>query len=317
VPSSPPKLPRSKPLRSKKRQTLKELQDLQQLAASIIMQPLTSGFQTNRTRPDGKKTAAVAETFVKPNDRLTSFERVEIYNKQYWFRLIDCLYDDYPGLLAILGRVKFNRLINSYIEEHPSRSFSLRNLGDRLEQHIIDHPEITGSKQQLAREMAAFQWAQTVAFDGPGKTPVTVDDLLGMKPEKLKLAMQEYITLLEMHWPLDDFTLALKRQQQTLRGEASNAVEAPSEKKIKKISVPRPERVFVAVHRLNNDLFYKRLEPEAYQILIELRSGQSLAAACETALAAADPEVDWSPKIQKWFRDWTAMGWFCKRAPAR
>ena len=35
----------------------------------------------------------VADTFIKPNDRLTSFERLEIYNRQYWFRLIDCFYD--------------------------------------------------------------------------------------------------------------------------------------------------------------------------------------------------------------------------------
>ena len=27
---------------------------------------------------------------------------LEIYNRQYWFRVLDCLYDDYPGLRAIL-----------------------------------------------------------------------------------------------------------------------------------------------------------------------------------------------------------------------
>jgi hypothetical protein len=39
----------------------------------------------------------VAAEFIKPNDRLSSFERLEIYNRQYWFRVLDCLYDDYPG----------------------------------------------------------------------------------------------------------------------------------------------------------------------------------------------------------------------------
>jgi hypothetical protein len=299
------------------RQTLKQLQDLQRLAASVIMQPLSTGFATTRKRPDGASTAAVAETFIKPNDRLTAFERVEIYNKQYWYRLIDCMYEDYPGMLAILGRVKFNKLIISYLQQYPSRSFTLRNLGDRLEQHIIDHPELTGARQKLTQQMAAFQWAQVVAFDGPAKPPLGVDDLLGVDPEKLKLASQPYITILKLNWALDDFSIALKKQQASLRGEASNAVDAPSEKKLKKTPAPKREQVFIAVHRLDTDLYYKRLEPEAYQLLIELHNGQSLAAACEAALASADPTVDWSAKIQKWFTDWTAMGWFCKRSTRR
>ena len=49
----------------------------------------------------------VADSFIKPNDRLTSFERLEIYNRVYWFRVLDCLYDDYPGLRAVLGERKF------------------------------------------------------------------------------------------------------------------------------------------------------------------------------------------------------------------
>ena len=30
------------------------------------------------------KARAVAEKFIRPNDRLTSFERLQIYNQQYW-----------------------------------------------------------------------------------------------------------------------------------------------------------------------------------------------------------------------------------------
>ena len=38
---------------------------------------------------DGRSpTADVAAQFIKPNDRLTSFERLQIYNQQYWWRLL-------------------------------------------------------------------------------------------------------------------------------------------------------------------------------------------------------------------------------------
>jgi len=46
---------------------------------------------------------AYAARYIKPNDRLTSFERLEIYNRQYWFRVLGGLAEDFPGLRAVLG----------------------------------------------------------------------------------------------------------------------------------------------------------------------------------------------------------------------
>jgi hypothetical protein len=294
-----------------KRQTLRQLQDLQRLTTKIVMRPLGRGMRTERTWIDGRSTADVAATFVKPNDRLTSLERVEIYNRQYWFRLIDCLYDDYPGLLAVVGQTKFDRLIRAYLEQYPSRSFTLRNLGDRLERFIIERPDLLGHKQELAREMAAFEWAQVVAFDGPEFPPLTVDDLLGQNPAKLRLAIQPHITLLEFNWPLDDYALALKRQQAALRGEASNAVDAPPQaNSIHRVRLPRREKIFVAVHRHDYDLYYKRLDPAAYRLLASLREGKTLAGACDAAITEENSAGDWASQIQAWFQNWTELGWF-------
>jgi hypothetical protein len=72
-----------------------------------------------------------AAKFIKPNNRLSSFERLEINNRCYWFRVLDCFYDDYPGLLAILGNRKFLKLATVCLERYPSESFTLRNLGSR------------------------------------------------------------------------------------------------------------------------------------------------------------------------------------------
>ena len=46
---------------------------------------------------------AYAASYIKPNDRLTSFERLEIYNRQYWFRVLGSMVEDFPGLRAVLG----------------------------------------------------------------------------------------------------------------------------------------------------------------------------------------------------------------------
>ena len=62
------------------------LMELQRTMARAVMQPLTRTERMQRKAPGGGKMSAYASRFIKPNDRLTSFERLEIYNRQYWFR---------------------------------------------------------------------------------------------------------------------------------------------------------------------------------------------------------------------------------------
>src|SRR5205085_3089399 len=110
-----------------------ELKVLQDLMATAVFRPLTKQDGMQPRWIDGEKMSDLAARFIKPNDRLTSFERLEIYNRVYWFRVLDCLYDDYPGLRAVLGERKFMKLITAYLATYPSASFTLRNLGSRLE----------------------------------------------------------------------------------------------------------------------------------------------------------------------------------------
>src|SRR5208282_4610165 len=105
------------------------LLEIQHRMLDAVMQPLTNDEQMQPHTRDGRSMHDVAAEFIKRNDRLTSFERLEIYNRQYWYRLKDCFYDDYPGLRAILGERRFERLALAYLEGHPSQSFTLRNLG--------------------------------------------------------------------------------------------------------------------------------------------------------------------------------------------
>ena len=66
----------------------------------------------------------VAEEIVKPNDRLSSMERIEIYSRSYWFRIISSLNEDFVGLRAVVGDSKFDALIQAYLAANPSRSFT-------------------------------------------------------------------------------------------------------------------------------------------------------------------------------------------------
>src|SRR5437588_10077486 len=141
-------------------QTVRELREMQRLACAAIVRPLGPGNRMQRRWTDGRPMRDVVCEFIKPNDRLTSLERLEIYNRQYWFRVLDCLYDDYPGLRAILGERKFMKLATAYLARYPSDSYTLRDLGNRLEQFLQEEPQWSAPRQELARDMARFEWAQ-------------------------------------------------------------------------------------------------------------------------------------------------------------
>ena len=280
--------------------------------AGALFRPLTDDDRMQPQSADGGSMAHAAATFIKPNDRLTSFERLEIYNRQYWFRILGCFYEDYPGLRAILGERRFRRLAREYLARHPSASFTLRNLGSRLETFLLAEPQWTEPRRELALDMARFEWAQVVGFDGEAKPVLDIDSLLGCDPATLRLGLQPYLSLLELNYPVDDCVLALKKR--ALRGEASNAVESssPKAKTSGKLALPRREKVHVAVHRHDNALYYKRLEPEAFRVLAALRDGAALEEACAQALSSGR-EMDWPAVIKDWFENWCILGWFCRR----
>jgi hypothetical protein len=143
------------------------LLSIQRTMARAVMQPLTRSERMGQVAPNGKRMSQYAAQFIKPNDRLTSFERLEIYNKQYWFRLIAGLTEDFPGLQAILGNRRFEQLCIAYLTDCPSRSFTLRNLGRGLEHWMKKNPRWAGARQGMALDMSGL--------NGPTRKPSTAN----------------------------------------------------------------------------------------------------------------------------------------------
>ena len=284
----------------------------------VISRPLTADSRMQRRWTDGRATSTVAAQIAKPNNRLTSFERLEIYNRMYWFRVLDSLYDDCPGLRAVLGDKKFIALAEAYLVKYPSSSFTLRNLPSRLARFIRAEPRYTRPHTALCLDLARFEWARVEVFDTAARPVFTTNDLLDIPPVrqgKLRLTLQPYLQLLRLDYPVDEFVLAVKqREAELLRGEASNAPSARRKLRERKAKLPERARTHVAIHRLNGQIFFKRLEPAAYRILAALRAGRTLEQALATGIPRAKKsQADWAAKVQTWFRLWMELGWLCKR----
>jgi hypothetical protein len=278
--------------------------------ASAVMRPLARGDAMQKKWTDGRPTKKIAESFIKPNDRLTSFERLEIYNRQYWFRVRECFYEDYLGLRAILGDNKFERLADAYLARFPSQSFTMRNLGSRLVKFIETEPRWVSPDKHLALDLARLEWAHTEAFDNEAKPQLKAGDLAGLDAAKIRLDLQPHLSLLKLDYDVADFVIELKKNS-GLRGEASNAMEQNHRKlKTKAAFGLKRKTNFLAVHRHDDLVYYKSLEPGQFGLLSALQRGATLEKAC-TELVGLKIHGNLGQTIQKWFSSWASLGWFC------
>jgi hypothetical protein len=276
-----------------------------------VRRPLTADFDMVRETESGESVSKIAEGYVKPNDRLTSFERLEIYNRQYWFRVIAAVSEDYPALGAVLGAKRFDALVLAYLKENPSTSFNLRNLSANLPVWLVDHPEFAPARHALLLDVARLEWAYVEAFDRATLPPLMPEDF-GELGEGSKLALQPHIQLLDLQYPVDELVLAVHKETP----ESDIVSNAVSERKhAERIRLPRMKRarIYLAVHRFDDSIYYRRIDREAFLLLSSLQQRHTLGEAIGVAFAGSKlPDEEQARIIQECFAHAAELGWFCK-----
>ncbi|MGB0124126.1 MAG: DNA-binding domain-containing protein, partial [Silvibacterium sp.] len=215
---------------------MSELLELQRRMAAAILHPLTRSETMPRRRRDGVSNEREANALIAPNDRLNSFERLEIYNRQYWFRLYSSFEEDFPGLKAIIGTAKFETLMRDYLTECPSESFTLRNLGSRLENWLTGHQEYIEPRRQLAMDMVRLEWAHIEAFDSAKEELLDADDLAAIDDDS-RLRLQPHLRVLELHYPVDDLLIELRNESGSSDASSNNASASRKTKHVRRVAM--------------------------------------------------------------------------------
>jgi hypothetical protein len=292
------------------------LAELQREMAAAVMMPLTADEDMRTHALDGRPMSEVAARFIAPNSRLTAFERLEIYNRQYWFRVLNALAEDFPALRAVAGARAFEGLSIEYLTAHPSRSFSLRNLGSRLAEWLGAHPQWAGRRQRLALDVVKIEWAFVEAFDNAQRTPLTLDQIATLDGGSL-LGLQPHLRLLALDYAADDLVLALHKEQK--RGTSEAGMKHEDDVGIdgdpdRPAALPRLRHrpTWVAAHRFENAVYYRRLEREEFLTLAALREGLPLGEALEEGFHGSKmPETRRPGLVRAWFAHWAELGWIC------
>jgi len=283
------------------------------LMAKAIMRPLVNDSIADKWI-DGSDMNIFADTFIKPSKQMTSRERLEVYNQQYWYRLLDSLREDFPGLLAVLGDERFSVLSVAYLSTYPSRSFTLRNLGASLGQFAKQNYHLFKTQEQkLVLDVIDFEWSEIQAFDEERKTDLDLDkysSLIGTDP---RFQLQPYVFVLSLDYAVDEFLLQHKKFVDSRSNVTARTADL--EQKKAHLSKPKKQRVYVVIHRQNNSIFYKRINIVEYKVLSSIKAGLSLTEACSTLkpkdLKSAYGSSEAVGALGESFSNWTRLGWFC------
>jgi hypothetical protein len=291
------------------------LEELQRTMGAAVMQPLTADEEMQPRdvtgRWHGRPMAEVAGEFIAPNDRLTAFERLEIYNRQYWFRLQGSFAEDFPALRAVVGAARFETLTNAYLAAHPSRSFTLRNLGAKLLAWLTQNPSYAGPRLALALDVVRVEWACVEAFDSAEYSPLSVAEVAVLGGQS-RLALQPYVQLLELSYPADELVLDMHRHQRSEASEAGARPESVNDQPYKPLRL-RKHATWLAVHRADLSVYYKRLIRPEYLMLNAIQRRLTLSEALEAGFFGSRLAIPSQIKIvQTWFASWAELGWICK-----
>ena len=283
---------------------------LQRAMAAAVMQPLTADDNMRETAADGRAMAEVAASFIAPNSRLNPFERLEIYNRQYWYRILGALLEDFPGLRAVVGARAFEALSIAYLTAHPSRSFTLRNLGSKLPDWLLANPRYAGRRQHLAVDIARMEWAFVEVFDGAENTPLTLDQIATLDAGS-RLSLQPHLQLIPLSYPADELVLKLHKGEKRQTSEAGIAHDE-SDTPPAKLPKLRRQATWLAAHRVDYAVYYLRIKREEFRTLSAIRRGLPLAEALQEGFAESRlPAPRQAKLVQHWFATWAELGWIC------
>jgi len=286
------------------------LAHMQREMARSVMMPLTPAEEMRRESPEGTSMEQVAASFIAPNSHLSAFERLEIYNRQYWFRVLGALAEDFPALRTVIGARAFEAMSVAYLMEHPSRSFTLRNLGLHLAEWLKKNPQFAGRRARLARDVADIEWAFVEAFDNAEHDPLTLEQIATLDGNS-RLSLQPHLRLIELEFPVDDLVLNLHKKEKRQTSEAG--VQHPdNEDAPAKLPGLRSKQTWLAAHRVDYSVYYLRLKRGEFHTLRSIRDGLPLGDAIEAGITIARvPRARKPNLVREWFTNWAELGWIC------
>ena len=199
---------------------------------------------------------------------MSAVERLEVYANAYFYRIRDCLIEDFNALHQALGKELFHDLVTAYLIAHPPRHPSLRFAGDRLSEFLLESPAAEPFRRELpwAGDLARLEWALLTAFDATDSDAVSQEQLAAIAPEhwaELRFEFQPAFQLLTLEWPVH----RCRRDWEQDGVRASRSLE--------------PAETRVCIWRKRERVRYRTVDLQEASALMLVAAGNCFGALCE------------------------------------
>jgi hypothetical protein len=272
-----------------------ELRRMQEWFASIITRPIDPDNNMMPISPSGRAMSEEAKEFIVPSPTLAPDQRIEIYNQQYWWRLLTIMQENFPLVTRLFGYYEFNQTIAfPYLTKYPPSTWSLNVLGNTLSNWIEE--EYNEKDKKLIKEAALIDYAYLSSFFAEKKQPISFETA-NMEELSIKnLTLQPHVHLFQLDSDLFDFRANLYKETADYWIEN----DFPELKK--------GQFYFILYRSHHNFVLSDTLSPIAYQMLNRFKSGASIDSICEW-LETQDEQTfeEAASNMQEWFRDLAAL----------
>lgn len=261
---------------------MRPLEETQRGFFSALMMPLRgrSRASTELASVDeghSPEFLAKAEELMKHGANLTPAESLELYHRQYWFRVLDSIAEDFPVLRKMAGDEDFWKLMEAYLLDRPSSSFTLRHLGSGMGDFIEGWEGIGAQRRRWFSALARIEYGYMEIYEAAEWEPVTPERFMDAE-----LTLQPHVKLLHLAVPAD---LCAEWDGFTPDDESP---------------------VFLAVWRGEaGGAAQCRLDATEFELLMRLRKGGRLA-----ELFAEPTDREPTPEeVSAWFTTWQGRRW--------
>jgi hypothetical protein len=227
--------------------------------------------------------AGLEEVFVS-DARLSASQRLAIYNRGYYYRLLDALSSVYQQTQRVLGNARFERLALAYLTRYPSEHPAVERVGRVFPEYLRDLDAI----ERSVADLAALEWARLRALVAPN--PRALVSASGIDPALFASSRLQLVPAL--HW--------LELDPQALNAFAGGELGA---------ALPGAplERCAVAVWRRQHAVVHERLPGPELAALQLAAEGASIAriCACFDSGSVADDTQRAFQMLSRWLsRHW-------------
>lgn len=247
------------------------------------------------------------ERVVLPSREMGSLDRLQIYGRAYFGRLLECLRAQFPAVRHALGDEAFDGLAFGYLVDHPSTRYTLAPLGSSFDAYLLaTRPARAKESDPSEPDFADFLIDLTrleriygEVFDGPGperSRSLESPKISGLSPQDFansRLILHSCVRLLELRFPVHEYATAIR-----------NGQEPPP-------PIARP--IYLAVTRRDYVVRRYEITSQQFQLLSALERQATIGEAIQTLYTDAAFDVSSLRfDLQSWFHDWSAAPLFAE-----